>query len=314
MHVFITGATGLIGTALIEKLLAQGHQITALTRSPAHAKAHFQHLKNSSSDSCNIQFISSLEFLTSLNNYNAVINLAGEPIADKRWSAKQKSRLETSRWQTTEMLSRLINQSTIPPSVFLSGSAIGYYGRHANSPAPTLTENSQTGCEDYSHKLCAKWEYNAQQASSEKTRVAVLRTGIVLAKHGGALQKMYPQFQFGMGGKIGDGKHYMSWIHLDDVVGAILHLLNNSECEGAFNLTAPSPVTNEEFANTFANTLQRPAFVTTPAFLLQLMFGEMADLLIYGHKVLPNALLESGYQFQHSSLESGLNHIYHPKA
>lgn len=313
MQVLITGATGLIGSALIEKLVAQGDNITALTRYPERARQHFSNLRSNASAPGNIQFISNPESLTTLNQFNAVINLAGEPIASKRWSTQQKARIETSRWTTTNILARLIKQSSSPPSVFISGSAIGYYGRHGNAPAPVLTENSPVGCEDYSHKLCAKWEDCALQASSAQTRVVVLRTGIVLAKHGGALKKMYPQFQFGLGGKIGDGKHYMSWIHLDDMVGAILHLLNHNQCSGVFNLTAPNPVTNAEFARLFANTLTRPSFLTTPAFVLQLMFGEMADLLTYGHNVLPNALLESGYEFQHATLESGLKNLYSPK-
>lgn len=314
MHVFITGATGLIGTALIQQLLAQGHAITALTRSPKRALKRFRSLNNAAGHAHNIQCISSLEFLAHLNNYDAVINLAGEPIANKRWSARQKNRLEMSRWQITEQLADLIKRSASPPTVFVSGSAIGYYGRYGNDPAPHLSEESEVGCEDYSHKLCAKWEQHARAAHSENTRVIILRTGIVLAKNGGALQKLQPQFQFGLGGRIGDGKHYMSWIHIDDMVGAILHLLDNCHCHGTFNLTAPQPVTNGEFASTFGRILRRPALFTTPSSLLRLLFGEMADILVYGHYVKPNALLNSGYEFQHNTLESGLADLYNPNS
>lgn len=310
MHVFITGGTGLIGTALLAKLLAQGHHVTALTRSPKRALKRFQHLLNTPGVGSKIQCISSLEYLAHLNNYDAVINLAGEPIAQGRWSARQKNKLETSRWQITEQLTDLIKRSASPPNVFVSGSAIGYYGRYGNEPAPQLTEDSAVGNQDYSHKLCAKWEEHARQAKSKHTRVIVLRTGIVLAKKGGALQKLLPQFQLGLGGKIGDGKHYMSWIHIDDMVGAILYLLDNCQCDGTYNLTAPEPVTNAEFAQTFAQVLRRPALLSTPSLMLKLAFGEMADILIYGHNVLPKALLESGYVFQHATLESGLNHLF----
>lgn len=310
MHVFITGGTGLIGTALLAELLAQGHHVTALTRSPKRALKRFKHLISAPGVGSRIQCISSLEYLAHLNNYDAVINLVGEPIAQKRWSTRQKNKLEMSRWHTTEQLTELIKRSASPPNVFVSGSAIGYYGRHGNDPAPHLTENSAVGGEDYSHKLCAKWEHYARQAKSENTRVILLRTGIVLAKKGGALQKLLPQFQLGLGGKIGDGKHYMSWIHIDDMVGAILHLLDNCECDGTFNLAAPKAVTNAEFASTFAQVLRRPARFTTPSSILKLAFGEMADLLIYGHNVYPKALLDSGYVFQHTTLESGLTHLF----
>lgn len=315
MHVFITGATGLIGSALIKQLLAQGHQVTALTRSPKRALKRFNNLYRHRDNRHNlqthrVQCISSLEYLSNMNNYDAVINLAGEPIANKRWSARQKNKLEMSRWHITEQLADLIKRSASPPTVFVSGSAIGFYGRYGNDPALELTETSAVGESDYSHQLCSKWEEYALQAKSDNTRVIILRTGIVLAKNGGALQKLLPQFQFGFGGKIGDGQHYMSWIHIEDMVNGILHLLDNCQCDGVYNLTAPHPVSNATFGQVFANVLHRPALLTTPAWVLQFIFGEMADILIYGHKVLPKGLLDSGYEFQYPTLESGLKNLF----
>jgi uncharacterized protein (TIGR01777 family) len=193
----------------------------------------------------------------------------------------------------------LIQASDTPPSVLISGSAIGYYGRQDNTP---IDESFDSPYEEFSHSLCAEWERIALQAESKKTRVCILRTGVVISKRGGALQKMLPPFKLGLGGPIASGQQYMSWIHLEDVLQGILHLIQHQECSGVYNFTAPNPVTNQEFSQKLAATLNRPCIFRMPEFVMRLLMGEMADLLIYGQRVVPKRLLDSGYQFVFAEL------------
>lgn len=289
MQILITGGTGLIGSHLIPRLFER-HQITAYTRNVAMAERVLSH---------KITLTSSLDSLDNLNEFDAVINLAGEPIAEKRWSAGQKQRIERSRWDTTQTLTDLIRASDTPPSVFISGSAIGYYGRQDDA---MIDETFDSPHDEFSHQLCKKWEDIALQVS-DITRVCLLRTGIVLSKKGGALDKMLPLFRMGMGGPIGSGTQYMSWIHIDDMLNGILHLLLNEDCQGVYNFTAPNPVTNKTFAKTLGAQLGRPAFLPTPGFTLKLMFGEMSDLLLTGQRVIPQRLMQSGFEFEYSDVE-----------
>ncbi|MCY7295176.1 TIGR01777 family oxidoreductase [Alteromonas sp. a30] len=297
MNVLITGATGLIGSALTQKLIAEGHQVTALTRNVTAAV-------NQLGDHPN--FISSLSELPNLNAFNAVINLAGEPIANKRWSHQQKERIQQSRWQTTEQLVALFKKSNTPPSVFISGSAVGYYGRQGRQP---IHEDTDSVHQNFSHRLCATWEDIAMRVDSSKTRVCLLRTGIVLSDNGGALKKLLFPFKLGLGGPIGAGRHYMPWIHIDDMVDVILFLLRQDNCNGAFNVTAPSPVSNRAFAKLLAQALSRPAFLPTPPFMLKLLFGEMSELLLEGQNAIPTKLQQHGYQFHYPDLKSALSSL-----
>jgi hypothetical protein len=296
-HILITGGTGLIGSALIKKLLVKGRKITVLTRNIQAAQRSFPK---------RINCIDSLAPLTHLDDVDAVINLAGEPIVDKRWSEQQKHIIEQSRWGVTEKLVALIAASNTPPKVFISGSAIGYYGRQGTQP---IDENFTQTHPEFSHSLCAKWENIALQAQSTQTRVCVLRTGIVLAAQGGALSKMTLPFKMGLGGPIGDGEHYMSWIHIDDMVDGIVFLLNHQNSQGVYNFTAPNPVTNKVFSKALASAVNRPCLLFTPKFVLKLAMGEMADLLIHGQNVVPMRLQKDGFIFIYAEINEALNSL-----
>lgn len=290
MNIFITGGSGLIGSNLVP--LLNPYRITVLTRNVAMAEKILGH---------KINFVSDIDKLENLNEYDLVINLAGEPIADKKWTHEQKDRIEQSRWATTEKIVNLIKASDTPPSVLISGSAIGYYGRQDNSP---IDENFDAPFDEFSHRLCKRWEQIAIQASSQKTRVCLLRTGVVISKRGGALNKMLTPFKLGIGGPIGSGQQYMSWIHLEDMLQGILHLIKNEECSGIYNFTAPNPVTNQVFSEKLAATLKRPCMFRMPEFVMRKMMGEMADLIIYGQRVIPQRLLDSGYHFVYPELSN----------
>lgn len=285
MHIFITGATGFIGSNLITKLLNKKYKITALVRNISRAKLQLP----------NIALISNLTELENFDQFDAVINLAGEPIFDHRWSQKQKNKLQNSRVQLTQQLTQLINKSTHPPQCFISGSAIGYYG---NRPKETLTEEKLKGC-NFTADLCQLWEEQALQAN---TRVCVLRTGIVLDPTGGAFSKMLPLYRLGLGGKLGNGEQYWSWIALEDMINAIIFLLETPSCHGVFNMVAPNPVRNKTLNSLLGKYLHRPTFCTVPAFAMRIILGERADLLFDDQKVFPKKLILAGFNFQYAIL------------
>lgn len=293
MRILITGGTGLIGYHLIP-LLHEDHDITVLTRNVAMAERIISH---------DVDLTSSMAQWENLDQFDAVINLAGEPIVAKRWSARQKRVIEESRWGITEQLVALCQAGEDPPAIFISGSAIGWYGRQGDE---VLDETFDKPFDEFSHQLCKRWEALAMGAESQRTRVCLLRTGIVLTKRGGALGKMLPPFQLGLGGPIGNGKQYMSWIHIDDMIGGIKFLLNTPESQGVYNFTAPEPATNEAFSRALAAALNKPCFLRTPGFVMKLAMGEMADLLLYGQKVVPARLQAQGYEFQHPALADAL--------
>mgnify|MGYP003385298240 FL=1 len=296
MNYLITGGTGLIGRALIKKLALQNAEITVLTRNKNKANKELCY---------GVNFIETL-LIEHIENCDVVINLAGEPIAGYRWSSLQKSKICNSRWQITSLLAKLINQAKNPPNLFISGSAIGIYGRQ-NEHA--IDENHQHFHHEFTHEVCQQWEQLALNAASPKTRVALLRTGIVLANNGGALAKMLLPFRFGFGGKISNGEQIMSWIHIEDMINGILHIQENKTLEGAINLTAPCAVSNKEFSRAFAFHLKRPCLFTSPAWLLKLILGEMSDLLVFGQNVLPNKLLNSGFTFQYSKINEAFSNL-----
>lgn len=294
MNILLTGGTGLIGTALINHWLNQ-HKLIVLTRSEEKVKRLWGTKVSAETELSNIDF----------NQLDAVINLAGEPIAEKRWSAKQKQIMCHSRWQLTEKLVSCINKANTPPAILISGSAVGYYGRQQQQ---LISEDYQHIYDEFTHQLCKRWEELAS-AAAPTTRVCILRTGIVLASHGGALSKMLPAFRFGLGGRIGDGEQYMSWIHLDDIVGLTDFLLQHPTLQGPFNATAPNPVTNKEFSNMLAKQLGRPALLPMPAPVISLLLGEMADLLLSGQRVLPTNLVKAGYRFKYDTLAPALANL-----
>jgi len=296
MRILLTGATGLIGRPLSQALQNLGHQLTVLTRDSARAQQRL---------GSQIRLWSSLSHLEHLNDFDAVINLAGEPIADKRWSSAQKQRLCHSRWGLTERLSRLINASSEPPATFISGSAVGYYGNQGQGIV-TEDESPRPG---FTQHLCQHWEELALEAASPRTRVCLLRTGVVLSPEGGALAKMTPAYRLGLGGPLGNGQQYLSWIHIDDTVNAIIFLLTHPTLQGPVNLVSPYPVHNAQFSALLAEVLDRPAFMRMPGWVLRLLMGEAAVLLLTGQRALPHKLLNSGFNFEFVELEQALQNV-----
>lgn len=300
MNILITGGTGLIGRSLINALNTENVQITVLTRDIKKASACLDN---------NIKLINSLS-IEDIENQHTIINLAGEPIADKRWSYRQKDEICKSRWSITKQLSTLIQQAKNPPSLYISGSAIGIYGRQDNG---VIDETFQQFHPEFTHCVCDTWEKLALLAKSSKTRVVTLRTGIVLDKNGGALAKMLLPFKLGLGGKISHGNQVMSWIDIEDVIAAILFIQNTPTLEGAVNITSPNPVSNQVFTTAFAKALNRPCVITTPAFILKVLFGEMAELLLFGQHVIPHKLHKNGFKFKYPTIESALKHLVENK-
>ena len=304
MKILLTGASGLIGREIIKQATIEKHDIVGVSRNIAAAKKQLRKLYGPQIDA-KVEWISGVDSLKHLNDFDAVINLAGEPIVGKRWSDEQKLKLQNSRWLITKRLADLVKASESPPAVFISGSAIGFYGRQDATP---IDESFTNVHDEFSHQLCQKWEQLALSAE-DKTRVCLLRTGIVLSNKGGALEKMVLPFKLGLGGPIGDGKHYMPWIHLEDMARGVMHLMYNESCQGAFNFTAPTPVTNREFSKTLASVLHRPAIFPMPKKVLQILMGEMSDLLTTGQNVIPAKLQESGYQFMFKELKPALQDL-----
>ncbi|QIB50891.1 TIGR01777 family oxidoreductase [Pseudomonas sp. OIL-1] len=295
MHVLLTGGTGLVGRALCHRLLAQGHQVSVWSRRPEQVWA----LCGSE-----VKGVGRLEQLDAVP-LDAVINLAGAPIADRRWSPERKAQLWASRVSLTEHLVDWMGALKSRPSVLISGSAIGWYGDGGEAE---LTEDSPAN-RQYAHTLCDAWEAAARRASSHGIRVCVVRTGLVLAPGGGFLQRLLKPFSLGLGGPIGSGRQYMSWIHIQDEVGIILHLLNHPECKGVYNATAPDPATSKAFSSALGKTLHRPAFMPLPGIALKAALGEMSILLLTGQRVVPARIIEAGYSFRHATLEAALDDV-----
>lgn len=296
MKIFITGGTGLIGQRLIGTLRCKGCEITVLTRNEEKARHKFGN---------SVRYCSSLDTLTSLDGYDAVVNLAGESIAGGLWTEDQKEKLASSRWCITRRLSDLIKQSDSPPSVFISGSAIGYYGAQTYN---LLTEESVPHNE-FIHKLCLYWENFAKDAESERTRVCLLRTGIVLSKSGGLLPKMVLLFRFFLGSVMGTGDQYIAWIHIKDMVDGIVFLLETPSASGAFNMTSPNPATNREFSQTLAEVLHRPCLFRIPRKIVSMVAGEAATLVVDGQRAIPRKLKEENYRFEYPELRGALSDI-----
>ncbi|WNO07583.1 TIGR01777 family oxidoreductase [Teredinibacter sp. KSP-S5-2] len=291
MHIFITGISGLIGRALSKALITEGYTVSGLSRSPLRAE---KLLPNT------IELISSFD-QTPNSKIDIIINLAGEPIADKRWSAQRKQHLYSSRVDFTNHLVEWIKKHNMNLTAFISGSAVGYYGRHG---CEALDEQAKPHHE-YTYHLCHQWEQAALQLSPD-TRVCILRTGLVLSHEGGLLQKLYFPFKLGLGGNLGSGEQYMSWIHIEDMVNGIIHLIKHPQIFGAFNFTAPYPVTNAEFTKTLASSLKRPAHLHQPPFVLKIIFGELSEILLTGQKVIPVKLSNSGFNFAYPKIHPAL--------
>ncbi len=295
MNLLITGGTGFIGTALCSHLSDQ-HDITLKTRYPKTISG-------------NIKGISSLSQLAPTKVFDVVINLAGEPIANKRWSKNQKRKIIDSRINGTEELVNFFKNSKEKPSLLISGSAIGYYG--VGSTNETIDEDN-SGDKSFSSSLCTTWENTAMQAESLGIRTCTLRTGIVLGKNGGALKRMLLPFKLGLGGRIGTGNQWMSWIHIDDLIGIINYCIEHKDLRGPINGTAPNPTSNAEFTKVLSKTLKRPVFFHLPSPIIKFLAGEMGEeLLLAGKKVVPSKILAAGYNFKYAYLEEALSNILH---
>jgi uncharacterized protein (TIGR01777 family) len=294
MRILVTGSTGLVGTALVSSETANGNAVVRLARRAAQGSDATWDLAAGQID------------VSKLEGCDAVVHLAGESIAARRWSAKQKELIRSSRVQGTSLLCETLARLKQRPRVLVSASAIGFYGDRGDS---TMTESSEPGI-GFLTDVCREWEGSTEPAARVGIRVVHLRFGIVLSPAGGALAKMLTPFRMGVGGKFGNGRQYMSWIALDDVIGAIRHAIAKPDLSGPVNVTAPNPVTNYEFTKTLGRVLGRPTFFAVPAFAVRLAFGEMADaLLLSSTRVEPSRLLATGYSFQFPTLEVALSHL-----
>lgn len=293
MKILITGGTGLIGRTLCRALLDAGHQVTVLSRKP-------ESVKRKCGDA--VAAISRLSQWDDKRVFDAVINLAGEPIVDARWTESRKAALWDSRVALTGELVKRIRLSTHKPAVLLSGSAIGYYGDRGDE---ILDESSDAGS-DFAARLCQAWEAAAQDATDLGVRVCLLRTGLVLSAQGGVLGRMLLPFKLGMGARLGDGNQWMSWIHLDDYVAIVIGLLASAEIDGPVNMTAPEPVTNGNFTSSLARAVHRPAVFAAPRCILEAMLGERADMLLGSQRVLPAKILAHGFRFAFPDIASAL--------
>lgn len=288
MHILVTGGTGFVGHALVPALLADGHRLVLLTRRPGQRRGLDPRaaLVGRLSD-CGADFAP-----------EAVINLAGEGIADRRWTAARRRELYDSRVTLTRELVHWLSTRATPPRVMLSGSAVGWYGDQGDA---TLTEASPPHPE-YTHELCEAWEQAARDVAALGTRLCVLRTGVVLGPGGGMLARLLPVFRAGLGGRVGTGRQWLSWIGRQDLVEVMRRLLADEAMAGVYNATAPAPVTNGEFTRVLAAQLERPALLPVPAPALRLAHGELSSLLLGGQKVLPARLEAAGFRFGEATL------------
>jgi hypothetical protein len=296
MNVLVTGSTGLVGSALVPALTMEGHQVTRLVRStPRPGQAEVQWNPETGSVAT-----------PGIEDLDAVVHLAGESIATGRWTAEKKARIRDSRVQGTRVLCEALAQLAYPPQVLVSASAVGYYGDRG---VEILHEQSRPGGDFLAH-VCRDWEAATAPAVQRSMRVVNLRLGMVLSPAGGALARMLLPFKMWVGGVIGSGQQYMSWIAMDDVLGAIQHALITESLHGPVNAVAPHPVTNREFTKTLGRVLRRPTLLPFPAFAARLAFGEMADaLLLASARVAPTRLQDTGYVFRYPDLEGALRHL-----
>ncbi|HXV19000.1 MAG TPA: TIGR01777 family oxidoreductase [Candidatus Omnitrophota bacterium] len=295
MKIVACGMSGLIGSAILEKL-SPAHEIVVLRRGTSRP------FRSTAVRSVMWEPPKIGDWVREIDGAQAVINLSGESIAGKRWTTTQKKELRESRLGATKALVDAMVLAKTKPAVFLSASAIGFYGPRNEE---VLSEASPSGA-GFLAGLCREWEGEALRASELGIRTVLLRTGIVLAKNGGALSKMVPPFKLFIGGALGSGRQVMSWIHLEDEVGGILKCLEDDRIKGPVNLTAPNAVNMSEFARSLGRVLKRPSLLPVPGFALKLLLGEMSELLLTGQNVAPKALLSAGYTFKHPKLEPAL--------
>ena len=296
MRILLTGGTGLIGQALCRHWQRQGHELWVWSRNPLQVPRLCS----------GAQGIAQLQALNGSAPLDAVINLAGAPIADRPWTAARRDLLWRSRVDLTRALVDWMGEQATPPHVLLSGSAVGWYG---DGGEQWLAEDSAPGNADFGSRLCVAWEQEAERARQWGVRVALPRTAPVLAPQGGMLARLLPPFRLGLGGRLGSGQQWMPWIHLDDQVALIDHLLQHDACSGPFNACAPEAVRNADFTQTLARTLHRPAVLPAPAWALRLALGEMSVLLLGGQRLVPRRTQQTGFAWRYPGLAGALKQL-----
>jgi len=293
MKILVTGSGGLIGSSLIPLLINEDYEVVKLVRTKEKTGKNFIYWNPEKKEIDK----------TSLEGFHGVIHLAGESISEGKWTTEKKAKIRYSRVRGTEFLCENLVKLSSPPKTFICASAIGYYGDRGEE---VLNEGSLPG-KGFLPGICIDWEKSTEIASEKNIPVVNLRFGIVLTPKGGALAKMLLPFRMGAGGILGNGRQYMSWISIDDIVNSIIYILKEENIRGPVNLASPSPVTNREFTKILANILRRPAIFPVPAFALRTVFGEMADeLLLSSTRVEPEKLIEAGYKFKHKTLKNAL--------
>ncbi|MSX03168.1 MAG: TIGR01777 family protein [Actinobacteria bacterium] len=295
MKITVTGATGLIGTRLVEALKARGDEVTVLSRSPERASAAL------GVEAFAWDPVSGAPPVEAVAGRDAVVHLAGEPVA-QRWNAKTKQAIHDSRELGTRNLVEALAAADPRPTTLVSSSAVGYYGKHGDD---LVTEETAAG-RDFLAEVCVAWENEATKAQSLGVRVVLIRTGVVLDATGGALKTMLPPFKAGVGGAVAGGKQYMPWIHVDDIVGLYLAALDSADWSGPVNGTAPEPVTNAEFSKALGKALKRPAVFPVPGFAIRALYGEMAEIVTEGQRAVPRVAQANGYEYQHPDLTEAL--------
>ncbi|MBI5215091.1 MAG: TIGR01777 family protein [Ignavibacteriae bacterium] len=301
MNIVIAGGTGFIGTALVESFIQSQHHVTLLSRSKHVQKHYLPSVVLKQWDGVTVG-----QWKDCINNSDAVINLSGELIAGKRWTANQKKNILESRINSTRVLVQAIKEAEQKPKVFVSASAVGYYG---NVEQGEVTETHPKG-NGFLADVCAVWESESQKATGFGVRVVNPRIGVVVANDGGALPKLLMPFKFGVGGWLGSGKQWFPWIHRYDVVNGMLFAMENEQINGAVNFAAPESVTMKQFCQQLGNVLRRPCWAPVPSSILKLALGEMSEMLLTGQNVVPAKLLDTGYRFHYPTLEHSLQSIF----
>ncbi len=300
MRVIITGGTGLIGSALAKSLLADGHEVIVLSRNPGSAKiepgVRIENWTARSGDG----------WSNLITSDTAIVNLAGAGIGDKRWSDERKKLILESRVNAGAAVVDAIEKAAEKPRVVIQSSAVGYYGTPGDQ---VLTEDSPAG-DDFLADVCKQWEDSTQAVESMGVRRVIIRSGVVLSMDGGALPRMLLPFKLMVGGPIGNGSHWFPWIHIDDEVKAIRFLIENDGAKGVFNVMAPNPLTNGDFTHEVGKIMQKPAVIPVPKLALQLMFGEMAIMVIDGQRAIPQRLQNQHFEFTYPTIEPALNNLF----
>ena len=304
MKIAVTGATGFVGSRLVEMLQEQNHDVVAFTRKVEQARSVFPASRFPKVEIVPYTPTESGTWQASVSGCDGVVNLAGESIADGRWTDARKRAIMDSRKLGTEKIVEAIANAESKPSVLVSASAIGYYG---TSETATFDETSGPG-NDFLANVCQEWEAAAQKVTQSGTRLAIIRIGIVLGM-GGAIAKMYTPFQLFAGGPIGSGKQWFSWIHRDDLVRLILTALSNSEMSGVFNGTSPNPVRMTEFCQTMGDVMNRPSWLPVPSFVLEALLGDGAQVVLEGQEVTPQQTLASGFNYSYPTVQTALKDI-----